>query len=132
VSRQHLLELHQGPDRRLLDAGHRRAGGGAEPHGDGDHLVVVEQQGRHGRTGAQAIAARRTRERLDRIAELAQPLDVAADRSRRDLEPFREFAARPVAAGLEQGQQREEAAGGGHRPGSSSLKLRTETGLNLV
>ena len=38
---QDLLELGQGADRRLLDAGDRAAGGGAQPDCDGHSLVVV-------------------------------------------------------------------------------------------
>jgi len=64
-------------------------------------VVVVEQQRWHGGAArAQAIAARRARERVDGVTRFAQPLDVAADGPVRDLEPVGELRARPVAVCL--------------------------------
>ena len=115
VSRQDLLELDERPHGRLLDPGHGRAGGGAEADRDRDRLVVVEQQRRHRRPGAKPVAAGGTGERLDRVAELAQPLDVSPDRPARHLEPVGELGPRPVAACLEQRQELQESARGrGH------------------
>ena len=82
---QDLLELDERAHRGLLDPGHRRAGGGPQADRDRDRLVVVEQQRRHRRAGVQPVAAGRTGDRVDRIAELAQALDVAADRAARDV-----------------------------------------------
>jgi hypothetical protein len=112
VRRQHLLELDERADRRLLDAGDRRPCGRAEPHRDGDGLLLVEQQRRHRGTCAQPVAARRAGQRLDRVPERAQAVDVAPHGPRRDLEPLGQLRAGPVAPRLEQRQQIEEAAGG--------------------
>ena len=110
VRRQHLLELHERAHRRLLDAGDGPAGRRPQPDRDGDRLVVVEQQRRHRRAGRQPVAARRPGHRLDRIAQLAQALDVAADRAPRDLQPRRELVARPVAPALQQREQGQQPA----------------------
>ena len=61
VRRQHLLELDQRADGRLLDPGHRCARGGAQPDRDRDRLLLVEQQRRHRGAGAQPVAAGRAR-----------------------------------------------------------------------
>jgi hypothetical protein len=110
VSRQDLLELDERSHGGLLDPGHGRAGGGAEADRDRDRLVVVEEQRRHRRPGAKPIAAGGTGERLDRVAEISQPLDVAPDRPARHLEPVGELRPEPVAACLEQRQQLQESA----------------------
>ena len=116
VRRQDLLELDERADRRLLDPRHRGAGRGPQADRDRHRLVVVEQQRRHRRAGMQAVASGGTGDRIDRIAELAQPLDIAADRAARHAEPLRELVAGPVAARLQQGEQLQQAAGGlGHR-----------------
>ena len=120
---QHLLELHQRADRRLLDPGHRRLRRGPKPDRDRDRLVVVEQQRRHRGAGAQRVAAGGAGERLDRVAEVAEPLDVAADRAAGDLEPARQLGAGPVAPRLEQREQGEEAAGGLVHAGSILLDI---------
>jgi hypothetical protein len=139
VLRQHLLELDERTDRGLLDPGHGRARRGAQPDGDGDRLVLVEQQRRHGAPRAQPVAARRAGERLHRIAEAAQPLHVAPDGAPGHLEALRELGARPVATALEQGEEGQEAAGGlthggGRRPTrplrAVNPRLRTDTDLN--
>jgi len=112
-----LLELDERAHRRLLDAGHRRPGRGAQADGDRHGLVVVEQQRRHGCTGVKSVAARRAGERVDRIAELAETVDVAPDGAPRHAEASGELAARPGAAALKQGEEREQPGGGSvHRP----------------
>jgi hypothetical protein len=118
VRREHLLELDERADRGLLDSGHGRAGRGAEADRDRDRLVLVEQQRRHRRPGAQPVPARRPGERLDRVAQAAQPLDVAANRAARHAQALGQLRARPVAPTLEQREQAEQAAGGlGHDAG---------------
>jgi hypothetical protein len=120
VGGEHLLELDQRADGGLLDPGHRRAGRGAQADRDGDGLVVVQEQRRHRGSGVQPVAAGRPGQRVDRIAELAQALDVAADGAPRDLQTARELAAGPVATRLQQREELEEAAGsGGHDPRAS-------------
>jgi hypothetical protein len=105
TGRQDLLELHQRAHGGLLDPGHRCACGGAQPDRDRDRLLVVEQQRRHRAPGAQPVPAGGSGQRLDRIAELAQALDVTPDRAAGDLEPVGQLAPRPVAAPLQQGQK---------------------------
>jgi hypothetical protein len=115
VGRQDLLELDQRPHGGLVDTDHGGAGGSAEPDRDGDRLVVVQEQRRHRRPGAEPVAAGGTGERLDRVAEIAQPFDVPPDRPARDLEPVGELRPGPVAACLEQREQLQESARGrGH------------------
>ena len=108
AGREDLLELHEGSYGRLLDARHRSAGSGAQAHGDRDGLVVVEQERRHGGPGVQAIPAALAGERVDRIAELAQAVDVASDGPPRHVEAPGELAARPGTAALQQGEEREQ------------------------
>ena len=59
------------------DAGDRAAGGGAQPDRDGHGLVVVQQQRRHGRAGAQPVTAVGSPAGVHRVPEVAQPPDVA-------------------------------------------------------
>ena len=59
----------------------------------------------------QAVAALGAHGRLDRVAEVAEPLDVPAHGPRADLEPPGELAARPLPRRLQEGQQCEESAG---------------------
>ena len=112
MRRQDLLELDQRAHRGLLDAGHRRARGGAQADRDRDRLVVVEQQRRHRGAGAKPVAAGRAGQRLDRVAEVAQPLDVAPDRPAGHLEPVGQLGAGPVAAPLQQREQLQKPARG--------------------
>ena len=115
VSGQDLLELDESPNGGLLNPGDGRAGCGTEADRDRDRLVVVEEQRRHGGAGSKPVAAGRTAERLDRVSELAQPVDVATDRPPRYLEPVGELRPRPVAARLEERQELQESARGrGH------------------
>ena len=87
------------------------------PQADRDRhrLVVVEQQRRHRRPRLQPVAADRPAGRVDRVAEVAQALDVVAHGPRADLEPRGELGARPVARRLEQREQAEEPRRGRHR-----------------
>jgi hypothetical protein len=115
VCRQDLLELDECSHGGLLDPGHGGAGGRAEADRDGDRLLVAEQQRRHRGSGAEPVAAGGTRQRVHRVAEVAEPLDVSAERSARHRQPVGELGARPVAAGLEQREQPQESARGrGH------------------
>ncbi len=79
---QHLLQLRQRPQGRLLDPGDGAARG-PQADRDRDRLLVVEQQRRQLGTGAEPVAAGDAAGRVDRVAELAQLVDVAADRARR-------------------------------------------------
>ena len=109
--RQHLLELGGGPERRLLDAGHGpgRRGPQADRHRDG--LLVVEEQGWQGRADPQAIAPGDPGLRIHRIAQVAQPRDVLADRAGRHRQARRELLAGPVTPALEQAEQSQQPCG---------------------
>ena len=106
--RQHLLELGQRAHRGLLDPGDRAAGGRAQPDRDRDGLLVVEQQRRQGRAGAEPVAAGDAGGGVHRVAEVAQPVDVAADGARGDPQPLGQLGAGPVAPGLQQRQQAQQ------------------------
>ncbi|CAM5461258.1 hypothetical protein SHIRM173S_13098 [Streptomyces hirsutus] len=75
--RHHLADGVQRAYRGLLDAD---AGGGGDPERDreGDGLLVVEQQRREVRAGAEPVAAVGALDGHDGVAEFAQPVDVAA------------------------------------------------------
>ena len=102
---QDLLELGQRADRRLLDPGDPAGGRGPQADGDGDGLGVVEQQRRKLAAVAEPVAAGDAGRGLDRIAERAQFVDVAADRAGADLEAVGELLAGPFPAHLEQRKQ---------------------------
>ncbi len=117
-------EVHTVPEVRRHDLpdGGERAGGGlgdvgtgggrhGEGEGDRDGLLVVEEQRRQVGPGAQAVPARRPAHGLHPVAEVAEPVDVAAQGPRTDGQPGREFVPRPLAVHLQQGQQREHAGG---------------------
>ena len=112
VRRQDLLKLDESAHGGLLDACHRCARGCTETDGDRHRLLVIEKQRGHRASGAKAVSARRAGERVHGVAEPAQPIDVAPDRSARHLEPVRQLAARPVAAPLKQGEQFQKSARG--------------------
>jgi hypothetical protein len=99
--REHLLELDQRPDRRLVDALDRADRRRTQPDGDRHRLVVVEEQRRQGRAHAEPVAALHAERRVDRVAELAQPVDVAPHGPHGHLEPFGQLRAGPFAAGLQ-------------------------------
>ena len=104
----------------------------AQTDRDRHRLVVVEQERRHRRPADQSVAADRAHRRLDRVAEVAQPVDVAADRPPADLEARGELAARPVARVLEQGQQLQQPRRGVAHIGESYSISRTITDLDAA
>jgi hypothetical protein len=110
--RQDLLQLGQGPQRDLLDAGHCGARGHPQPDRDGDGLVVVEQQRRERGTRAQPVAASDARPGVHRISEGAQPLHIVADGPGRHPESLGELGPRPVPSCLQQREQAEQACRG--------------------
>jgi hypothetical protein len=112
VAGQDLLELDQRAHGGLLDPSHRRARGGAQADGDRDGLLVVDQQRRDCGAGPQPVAAGGAAEGVHRVAELAQPVDVAADGPPGDAEPLGQLGAGPVAPRLEQREELQEAPGG--------------------
>ena len=115
VRRHDARDLGQRPHRRLLDAGDRPLRRGAQTDRQGDGFVVVEDERRQRGAGGQLIAAVDAAPRVDRVAELAEPVDVAAQGARRDVEALGELVAGPEAVRLQQGEQSQGArAGVGH------------------
>ncbi|GHA11132.1 hypothetical protein GCM10010389_57790 [Streptomyces echinoruber] len=121
---QHLLQLGQGAHRGLADALDALSGGRAQSDGDGDGLVVVQQQRRQLGAGAEPVAAARAGAGLDRVAQRAQPVRVAAHGALRHAEPLRQVGAGPRAAGLEEGQQAQQARGGLQHVSESASRRR--------
>ncbi len=74
----------------------------AQADRDGDPLVVGEQERRQAGARLEPVPAGAAAHRLDAVAELAQPLDVAAQRALADAEAIDEFARRPVPVALQQ------------------------------
>ncbi|KES03038.1 hypothetical protein BU52_32740 [Streptomyces toyocaensis] len=116
--RQHLFQLGEGPYGALADPLDALSRGGAQPHGDGHGLLVVQQQRRQFRAGAQPVPAAGARAGVDRVAELAQPAHVPAQCAGADPEPAGQIGAGPLAVGLQQGQQTQQTCRGLHHAAS--------------
>ena len=102
---QHLHHLRQRREGRLAEPAGQRARRTAEGDDHRDRLVLVDDQGRHGAALRELVAALDAAGGVDRVAEIAQPLDVAAQRSVGDLQPLGQLPTGPEAVGLEQRQQ---------------------------
>ncbi|GGX11001.1 hypothetical protein GCM10010383_46450 [Streptomyces lomondensis] len=109
---QHLFQLGEGPYGGLADALDALSGGRAQPDRHGHGLVVVQQQRRQLGARAQLVAAARAGAGVDRVAELAQPVHVPAQGAGAHAEPVGQVGAGPLAVGLEQGQQTQQACRG--------------------
>jgi hypothetical protein len=83
--RQDPLELDQGPGTGLLHPGDPACR--SETDGDRHGFLVVQQQGRELGADAEPVVPARTSNRLHRIVQLTQPVDVVADGAGADLEP---------------------------------------------
>jgi hypothetical protein len=109
----------QGPGRGLVETGPGQASG-LQRQGHRDRLLVVEQQRRQRLARREPVPALGPPGRVDRVAELAQTLDVATHGALADLEPSGQRRSRPRPVRLHQRQQGEEALGrrrggcGGH------------------
>ncbi|KUN92866.1 hypothetical protein AQJ67_39910 [Streptomyces caeruleatus] len=109
---QDLLQLGEGPYGGFADALDALARGRAQAYGDGDRLVVVQQQGWQLGAGPELVAAAGAGAGVDRVAEFAQAVDVAAHCAGGDAEAFGELSAGPFSVGLEEGEQSQEPGGG--------------------
>jgi len=109
--RQHLLELGQRAQRGVLDPGDRPAGRCPQSHRDGDRLVVVKQQRRHGRARPEPVPSRGAPRREHGVAKLTQLVHIIPNSPRRHPQPLGEFGSRPVARGLQQREQSEQPRG---------------------
>ncbi len=107
--RQDLLELGQRPGAALGEA--RDPGAGAQPDGDRDGLVVVEEQRGQPTTGTQPVPAVAAALSPDGVVELAQPGDVRPHGPRRDAEAGGQLGGGPLGTGAEEGEELEEPLG---------------------
>jgi hypothetical protein len=98
--------------------------GGLQTDGDGDGLLVVHDQRREHRAGCELVAPRDPALGVHGVAEIAQPFDVPAQRTRADLEPVGELAPRPVAVGLQERQQLQHARARRHADENSPVQAR--------
>jgi hypothetical protein len=106
--REDLLDLGHGPQRGFCDPADDPTRRGAQADRDGDGFVIVQQQRWQCGAGTKAVATGALR-RVHRIPQVAQPLHVATDRPRADLETRRELGAGPYAPRLEEREEAEEA-----------------------
>ena len=93
---------------------------GLQADRDRHRLLVLEQQRRQLPAGPQLVATGHAADRVDDVAELAEPVHVAAQGARADLEPVGQLAAGPVAVGLQQGEQPQHPGAGVHDLETSS------------
>ncbi len=101
VSRKNQVQLGQGGDGRILQAGDAAIDGASQTNDDGGCFIVIEEQRRQAATATQLITAQSARYRLNRIAQVTEPLHIATDRAFGDTEPSREFFSAPGSACLE-------------------------------
>ena len=109
--RHHLIELAQRAKRGLTDAGHRATRREPKTYGHRDGLVGIEQQRRQGRACAQLIPAAVALAGVHGIAEVTQPVHVAADAAGRHVEPLGQLLAGPYPPRLQQAEQLQHPAG---------------------
>ena len=102
---QHLLELRERPGARFRDACDPRRR--PQPDRDRHGLLVVEQEGWKLAARAEPVSAGRSPRRIDRVAEVAEALDVVADSARRDAQARGELGAGALGARLQQRQKGE-------------------------
>ena len=99
--------------------------GGAQRDRDRHRLLVLEQQRRQRGAGAQLVAAGDAADRVDGVPELAEPVDVAAQGPRADVQPVGELAAGPVAMGLQQREQPQHPGAGVHEATVAPIAVRS-------
>ena len=108
---EQMVQAGQDRDRSLFQTGHAAVDGGAQSEGDGHRLFVTEQQRRQLASAAQLIAPAHAGCGFDGVAEIAEPVDVAAHRPVCHVQPLGQLGARPRGSVLQQGQQRQHPAG---------------------
>jgi hypothetical protein len=86
VGRQDLVQFGQGGDGRLLQASDAAIDGTPQTDDDGSRFVVIEKQRREATTPTELVTAESAGYRLNRVAQVAEPLNVAPDRSLCDVE----------------------------------------------
>ena len=125
--RQHLLELAERPQRRLLDPGDRAARRRPQPDGDRDGLLVVEQQRRHRGARAEPVPAGRTPRGEHRVPQLTQLVHIVPDSPRRHPQPLAQLRTGPLARGLQQRKQPQQPRRRLHHGSQSAAILGTES-----
>ncbi len=88
---QDLFQLGQGLHGGLVDARNSAEGGAAQPDRHSDRLVIVEQQRRQHGPRTESVSTAGARPGFYRVAEQAQPVDVAAHGARGDVQPCGEI-----------------------------------------
>ena len=109
--RHHLIELAQRPKRGLADAGDRATRREPKAYGHRHCLVGIEQQRRQRRARTQLIAAAVALAGVHGIAEVTQPVHVAADAAGRHLEALGQFLTGPYPPRLQQPEKLQHPAG---------------------
>jgi len=113
--REEVQRLRERADRRLRHSCDLVVGRRVQAHDERDRFVVVEHERGEGRARSELVAATDAARGRDRISELAEAVDVAAQRAFGHAEAFGELGAGPVAARLEEREEGEDAGGGvGH------------------
>lgn len=102
--RHNLPNRREGTHRGFLDTCPRN-GSSLESNRQGDHLVIIEQQGRALITSIHAVAADWPHRRLDVVTHLPEPVDIAPNRPLADTESVSENRTWPVTSSLQQRQQ---------------------------
>jgi hypothetical protein len=106
--RHDLPDCVQRACRRFFDAG-TSGDSDLECDGEGDGLLVVEQQRGQLRTSLKPVSAVGAFDGHYGVTELAQAVDIAAHGARADVQPFGQQRPRPVPARLEQREQRQQS-----------------------
>ena len=96
-----LLDLGERLHRRVLDATDCRSRGRSQPDCDCHGLVVVEHERWQVCSGCEPVSAVGARRGVDRVTQVAQSVDVAADGALGDLQALGEFGATPQPVGLQ-------------------------------
>jgi hypothetical protein len=100
-----LHDLGESPDGGLLDAGNRSLSPRSQADRQGYRLIVIDRQRGQGGAGGELVPTVDPAIGFDRVAELAQSIDVSPDGADGDAEPPGQLGPRPVAVALEQRKQ---------------------------
>ncbi|KAG1256024.1 hypothetical protein G6F68_009977 [Rhizopus microsporus] len=117
------IELGQQAACGVVNAGDSGRGR-AQGDGQGGCFLFVQQHRQYRRTGPQLVATADPGRGLHRVAQFAQALDVAADAAPVHAHAFGQFGPRPLAAGLQQGDQAQQSMGGMAHEGTRTEVVR--------
>ncbi len=105
---ENLFQLREGAHGRFSEARYGAGCDGAQADGDGECLLIIEEQRRQLGSGPQLIAAGDSGGGMDGVAEGAEFADIPADGALSDGHPCGEGSSRPLAPKLQQGEQLEQ------------------------